>query len=148
MKFAVFSMGILAAGILQAAQPTLPQGSYAGTATWKGPEGSTGTYTVEKTISGNTISSRYAWTEPKPREEKVSLTLVMKESGPLFDVLDEKKQVVGSGYCYDDTCAYRSTFGPVTVDETLRWSEGSIIATGAKSGPGFSVVWKETLKAR
>ena len=85
MKFAVFSIGILAAGILQAAQPTLHQGSYAGTATWKGPEGSTGTYTVERTFSGNTISSRYAWTEPQPREEKVSLTLVMKESGPLID---------------------------------------------------------------
>jgi hypothetical protein len=148
MKVVVFTLGIFAAGVLQAAQPGLPQGAYAGTATWRGPGGATGTYAVERTFSGNTIGSRYAWTQPEARKESFSLTLVMKESGPLFDVLDEKKQVVGSGYCYDDTCAYRSTFGPVTVDETLRWSEGSIIATGAKSGPGFSVVWKEILKAR
>lgn len=148
MRSIVFAIGVLASGVLQAAPPNLPQGSFTGIASWRGPGGATGTYTVERTITGATISSRYAWAEPQPREEKVSLTLVMKDTGPLFDVLDERKQVVGTGYCYDDTCAYRSTFGPVTVDETLRWSEGSIVATGAKSGPGFSVVWKETLKAR
>ena len=148
MKHVVFAIGVLASGILQAAQPNFPQGSYAGTATWRGPGNATGTYMVERSIIGSTISSRYAWTEPQPREEKSSVTFVMKDSGPLFDVLDEKKQVVGSGYCYDDTCAYRSTFGPVTVDETLTWSQGSFVATGAKTGPGFSVVWKETLKAR
>jgi hypothetical protein len=139
---------ILAASLAGATTPLLPEGSFAGTATWRGPSGSTGTYAVERTFSGTTITSHYSWTEPQAREESVTLTFAMKPSEPGFEVLDSKNAVVGKGYCYDDACAYRATFGPVTVDETLRFSAGSIVAVGQKSGPGFSVVWKETLKSR
>jgi hypothetical protein len=139
---------ILAASLAGAASPILPEGSFTGTAAWRGPSGSTGTYAVERTFSGTTITSRYSWTEPQAREETVTLTFAVKPSDPGFDVLDGKDAVVGKGYCYDDACAYRATFGPVTVDETIRWSAGSIVAVGQKSGPGFSVVWKETLKSR
>lgn len=143
-----FAVGMLAAGLAQAASPGLPAGSYTGTATWRGPGGSSGTYTVERTIAGNTITAHYAWTEPKPREEKHAMTLAMKGAEPFFDVMEDKEQVVGKGYCYDDACSYRATFGAVTVDETFRWSDGSMEVLGSKSGPGFSVVWKETLKSR
>ncbi len=143
-----FAIAVLAAGLAQAASPALPAGSYAGTATWRGQGGSSGTYTVERTFSGNTMSYHFAWTEPKPREETHTMTLAMKGSDPVFDVLDEKEQVVGKGYCYDDTCGYHAAFGPVNVDETFHWNGGSMEVTGAKSGPGFSVAWKETLKSR
>jgi len=139
---------ILAASLARAAAPPLPEGTFAGTAAWRGPSGSTGTYAVERNFNGTTITSHYSWTEPKPREETVTLTLAMKPTEPGFDVLDGKNAVVGQGYCYDDACSYRATFGPVTVDETLRWSAGSVIVVGQKSGPGFSVVWKETLRSR
>jgi len=139
---------LLAASVAGANSPLLPEGSFTGTAAWRGPSGSTGTYSVERSFHGTTMTSHYAWTEPQPREETVTLTFAMKSAEPGFDVLDSKNAVVGSGYCYDDACAYRATFGPVTVDETLRWSAGSIVAVGQKSGPGFSVVWKETLKSK
>ena len=139
---------IIAASLARAAAPPLPEGSFTGTAVWRGPSGSTGSYSVERSFSGTTITSHYSWTEPKTREETVTLTFAMKPAEPGFDVLDEKNAVVGKGYCYDDACAYRATFGPVTVDETLRWSAGAVDVVGQKSGPGFSVVWKETLKSR
>lgn len=148
MKAMALTTLILAAGLARAASPALPEGSFAGTASWRGPSGSTGTYAVERSFSGTTIKSHYSWTEPQAREETVTLTFAMKPAEPGFDVLDGKNAVVGKGYCYDDCCAYRATFGPVTVDESLRWSAGSVIAVGQKSGPGFSVVWKETLKSR
>jgi hypothetical protein len=138
----------LLASLARAASPTLPEGTFAGNATWRGPAGSGGSYAVERSFSGTTISSHYSWTQPQPREETITLTFAMKPSEPVFDVLDGKNQVVGKGYCYDDACAYRATFGPVTVDETIRWSEGSVVAIGSKAGPGFSVVWKETLASR
>ena len=36
----------------------------------------------------------------------------------------------------------------MTVDESFRWSGNGMTVLGAKTGPGFSVVWKETLKLR
>ena len=139
---------MLAASLARAASPILPEGSFTGTAAWRGPSGSTGTYAVERRFSGTTMTSHYSWTEPKPREETITLNFAMKPTESGFDVLDATNAVVGKGYCYDDSCAYRATFGPVTVDETLRWSADSVDAVGQKSGPGFSVVWKETLKSR
>ena len=146
----VLGLGVtlLAAGIAAATSPTLPAGKFTGTAAWRGGAGSAGTYTVERTFDGNKMSARFAWSEPKPREEKVAMTLAMKGSEPFFDVLDEKDKVVGKGYCYDEACSYHASYGPVSVDETLRWSEGSLEVLGSKSGPGFSVVWKETLTSR
>jgi hypothetical protein len=139
---------ILAASLARAASPAFPEGSFSGTAAWRGPSGSTGTYAVERIFDGTTIKSHYSWTEPQAREETVTMTFAMKPTEPGFDVLDGKNAVVGRGYCYDDSCAYRATFGPVTVDETLRFSANSVVAVGQKSGPGFSVVWKETLKSK
>ena len=139
---------LLAAGAVLAAPSDFPGGKFTGTADWRGPGGSTGTYTVEKSFTGTTITSRYAWTEPQPREEKITLTFAMTDASPVFDVLDEQKKVVGQGHCYDDACAYRATFGPVTVEESFRWSADGITVLGAKSGPGFAVVWREKLRSR
>lgn len=126
----------------------LPSGTYSGTAEWRGPGGSTGTYTVEKMFDGATMTARYAWTDTQAREEKYTLTFAAKSAEPLFDVQDGTGQVVGKGHCYGDACSYRATFGPVTIDESFRWSKDGMTVLGAKSGPGFSVVWKESLQSR
>jgi len=126
----------------------LPSGTYTGTADWRGPGGSTGTYTVEKMFNGATMTSRYTWTDTQAREEKHTFTFAAKSAEPLFDVEDENGQVVGKGYCYGDACSYRATFGPVNIDESFRWSKDGMTVLGAKSGPGFSVVWKESLQSR
>ena len=126
----------------------LPSGTYTGTADWRGPGGSSGTYTVEKTFDGNTLTSRYAWREPKEREEKHTVTFVAKTSEPVFDVVDAQGASVGRGYCYDDACSYRATFGALTVDESFRWSKDGMTVLGSKTGPGFTVVWTEKLDLR
>jgi hypothetical protein len=142
-------LALLLSGVAQAGPGSgLPSGKYTGTADWRGPGGSTGTYTVEKDFDGTTMTARYAWTDTQAREEKHTVTFAAKSAEPLFDVVDEKGQIVGKGYCYDDACSYRAAFGPINIDESFRWSKGGMTVLGAKSGPGFSVVWKESLQSR
>ena len=139
---------VLVAGVSFAGpKDALPSGKYTGSADWKGPGGSSGTYTVEKTFDGTSVVASYTWSDDKKaHDERHTVTFVTNGPGPQFDVTDDKGQKIGQGYCYDDACSYRATFGPVTVDETFRWSGREMTVLGAKSGPGFSVVWKETLE--
>jgi len=126
----------------------LPSGTYAGTAQWRGPGGSAGTYRVERAFAGTTMSARYSWTEPQAREEQVRLTFSAKGDDPRFDVLDDQGAVVGQGYCIDGTCSYRTTRGPLEIDESFRVTGDGLAVVGSKAGPGFAVVWKETLSVR
>jgi hypothetical protein len=139
---------MLVAGLAQAGGTVLPQGSYAGSAEWQGPSRSSGTYTVERTFKGDTIEARYAWRDKEPREERHTVTFAFKPTEPTFDVVDESGTVVGRGHCFKDACAYRATFGPVEVEETFHWSGTDLGVLGAKSGPGFSVVWNEKLESK
>ena len=140
---------VLASGLADAAGTArLPSGTYTGSADWRGPGGSTGTYTVEKIFSGNNVTARYAWKDTQAREEKHTVTFATKDTEPMFDVLDDKGQVVGKGYCYDDACSYSAAFGPLSINESFRWSKDAMSVLGAKSGPGFSVVWQESLQSR
>ena len=137
-------LAALAAATLSQAG-TLPAGTFTGTAEWLGPHGSTGTYTVERTFEGNTMRSRFAWNEAKPRSEEHAVTFALGKA-PSFEVKDAQGQVVGKGHCVEDTCAYAAEFGKIHVEETLRFAGDSLTVVGTKSGPGFSVVWKEALK--
>lgn len=137
--------------VLSAASgPSLPSGGFRGTASWHGPGGSSGTYTVDRAFQGNAMSARYTWVDEKqePREEQHTVTFVPGSADPVFDVVDGQGQVVGQGHCLDDACSYRAVFGPLTIDESFRWSADGMTVLGAKSGPGFSVVWHETLELR
>jgi hypothetical protein len=127
---------------------SFPAGDWAGTAQWRGPGGSSGTYEVSKSFAGRTLSARYAWDGERSGEERHTVTFTLDPAQPIFDVLDEQGHVVGTGHCYDDACAYEASFGPVRVLESFRWTEREMSVLGSKSGPGFSVVWRETLSAR
>jgi hypothetical protein len=147
------SMGMLVAlalaGASLAEPPAgLPRGTYTGAADWRGPGGTTGTYTVEKTFDGDRVSALYRWNDTGSREERHAITFARRPGEPVFDVLDEQGQSVGRAHCYDDSCSYRASFGPVTVEESFQWSGDVMTVLGAKAGPGFSVVWKESLKLR
>jgi hypothetical protein len=149
MRNLVVVAAVIAAGMSFAETGApLPSGTYTGTADWRGPGGSSGQYTVEKTFDGNSLTAHYTWTDAQRREERHTVTFASKATDPVFDVVDAKGENVGRGYCYDDACSYRATFGPVTVDETFRWSGDAMTVLGSKSGPGFTVVWKETLTLR
>jgi hypothetical protein len=147
MKRIVCLVAVAAAGLAQAGGAALPGGAFSGTAEWRGPKGSTGTYTVERTFEGNTMRSKFTWDEGKPRNEEHVLTFSLGTE-PTFEVTDPAGQVVGKGHCFDDTCAYRADFGKVSVEETFRWTSDTLTVLGSKSGPGFSVVWKESLRSR
>jgi hypothetical protein len=146
--YVVATILVLGATSAAAVEPVLPRGSYSGPASWRGPDGSSGTYTAEKTFSGNTLRGSYSWPDPARRKERYSVAFVLSPSEPVFDVLDGQGRVVGRGRCDGHACAYRASFGDVSVDESFRWSTGKMTVRGSKSGPGFAVIWKETLAAR
>jgi hypothetical protein len=145
---AILIAGLTAGSSLAGPSAGLPHGHYVGTADWKGPGGSSGTYTVEKAFEGDRLAATYKWTDKTAREEKHTVRFTTKPGEAVFEVVDENGASVGRAYCYDDACSYRATFGPMTIDETFRWSGDDMTVLGAKSGPGFSVVWKESLKLR
>jgi hypothetical protein len=137
----------LASSLAGAAGPLLPQGTFEGRADWRGAGGASGSYTVERSFEGNTMHARFAWTEPESRSESLAMTFAVG-ADPTFDVADAEGRVVGRGYCHDGACAWRADFGAVSVDESFRWTGDGMTVLGSKSGPGFSVVWKETLRTR
>lgn len=130
---------------VQAALP-VPSGTYAGTGQWKGAGGSGGAYSVETTVKELLLTSRYTYEHGGTQDKSTSVKLVPHDE-PFFDVADTDGKVVGSGYCYETECAYHMEFEGVVIEETLRFSKGSLEKFGAKKGPGFSVVWKEVLTA-
>jgi hypothetical protein len=138
---------VLAVSTPAAAGP-LPAGSYAGTARWIGAKGARGSYTVERTFNGNVVTNHYEWTGTKRVSENHRMTFALKSGDPFFEVMDEKNQVVGKGFCFENACSYTVNVGPVRVEETFRFGDGVIEVVGAKSGPGFAVAWKEDLKLK
>lgn len=147
MKFSSILMSAVIASAAQAAS-SVPSGTFLGTGHWKGPGGSTGAYSVETTVKDRVLTSRYEFNEGgQARLESVVVKMATKGE-PFFDVLDERDQVVGNGFCYDAECSYHAEFSGVVVEETLRFSKGSLEKLGTKKGPGFSVVWKEVLEAK
>lgn len=135
---------VLAAGGAIGGARELPGGTWTGTAEWSGA-GQSGDYRVERTFAGNTMTSNFAWEERGGRTEEATVTFAISGE-PMFDVLDPSGGVVGRGYCADHACAYRAVFGKMNLDESFRWTDDALSVLGAKSGPGFGVVWTETLK--
>lgn len=126
----------------------LAQGTFEGKGNWQGPGGSSGSYAVETTVAGDVVTSRYVWSqEGGDRKESATARFVAKD-GPFFDVVNEKGEPTGSGFCVEDSCHYRVETGSLVIEETIRFSAGSLEKLGAKKGPGFQVAWKETLKAK
>lgn len=127
----------------------LAKGDFAGTGHWRGPGGSSGEYQVETAVTSDTLTGSYVYQKgAEARSETYTYKTTLKEGGPFFDLLDAKDKLVGSGYCYDSECFYRAEFSGIVVQETLRFAKGSLEKVGSKSGPGFSVVWKEVLAAK
>jgi hypothetical protein len=142
-----FGLVVLSVSTATAAEP-LPAGSYAGSARWSGPNGKGGSYTVERSIKGNVVTSHYQWTGTKRANETHRVTFVIKDGSPFFEVTDEKNQVVGKGFCFENVCSYTVNESAVHVVETMRFGDGVIEVSGSKTGPGFAVVWKEDLRRK
>lgn len=149
MRAYVAMIAILAAPFaLAAAERSFPAGTFAGTATWEGPGGSSGTYEVERTFEGRALRATFRWDGGSGGSETTSLRFASHPSQPVFDVSDDAGRIVGKGHCYDDACSYWANFGATRVEETFQWSGRRVDVWGAKSGDGFSIVWKERLEAK
>lgn len=147
MKTVVVLFTVLLATAALAAPP-LPSGTYAGTGHWRGPQGTSGTYSVETVVTGDTLTSRYVYdVNGAQRRETVTMTLSEGQE-PFFDVRDGSGQVIGSGYRFDSRCAYRLDVHGMVVEETIESGRDGLVKFGAKKGPDFRVVWTETLTAR
>ena len=145
MKIRVFLAMLIAAPAAFAGE-LLPQGTFKGTGEWRAADGSKGQYTVLTTTTANSITSRYVYdqgTQGK-KEQATTQTLVPTGSG-FFQVTDENKKIIGRGYCFDAQCFWTTEFPGGRVEESLRFDGGSLEKFGGKSGPGFSVVWREKL---
>jgi hypothetical protein len=124
-------------------------GKFSGTGHWRGPGGASGDYEVETAVTPDSLTGSYVYQKgAESHSETYTYKMTLKEGGPFFDLLDAKDKVVGSGYCYDTECFYRAELSGIVVQETLRFAKGSLEKVGSKSGPGFSVVWKEVLQAK
>jgi hypothetical protein len=145
--WAVVLMGGFVAAPSLAAHP-LPSGEFVGTGTWKSPDGSSGGYDVSTRIEGATLTSNYEYAvEGGRRTESATIELVAKDSA-VFEVRNDKGEVVGKGFYLEAECSYRAEFGSIAVEETIRFDHGVLYKFGSKCGPGFQVIWSETLKAR
>ena len=123
-------------------------GHFEGTGQWRGPGGTSGDYSVETTVKDDLLTSHYKFQQGAEARNEAVIMKMASKAEPFFELLDEQGKVVGTGYCYDNDCSYHADFSGIAVDETLRFSKGSLEKVGTKKGPGFSVVWKEVLAAR
>lgn len=127
----------------------LPQGTFTGTGEWRGADGSSGQYTVVTTAKGDEVTSRYVYDQgAQGRREQVTTYALSSKGNGFFEVQGEQGKVVGRGYCLEQQCFWTTEFPGGKVEESLRWDGVSLDKLGGKSGPGFSVVWREKLSAK
>ena len=78
------------------------------------------------------------------REQTMSFSLVPGTDG-MLQVVGDDQQLLGRGFCLGQECSYRAEIDGITVEENVRFTHGELVKFGVKSGPGFSVVWREVL---
>jgi hypothetical protein len=150
MKSACLGLVLCLTTAALAGDASFPAGKYEGKGTWRGPQGSEGSYDVQTEFTNRTLKSSFVWSEPgkAPRTEKVVLTFGPEGKEAAVAVLDDTGKSIGEGFCFEGECFYRAEFGAIVVAETFRWENGRLHKLGTKSGPGFRVVWTEELTAR
>ncbi len=138
----------LAGAALPALATGPASGTYRGSGHWEGADGTKGTYTVETTVRDATITSRWNYqVDGKAQTQAMTVSLVPAADGSL-QILDEKRGPLGSARCLDEECLLTYELGPIKLVETLRTRDGRLENFGAKSGPGFSIVYSSTAAAR
>jgi hypothetical protein len=148
MKRLVF-LALLTMASATFAADGLPQGTFKGTGEWRGTDGSTGTYTIVTTTTATSITSRYVYEAGAQggREQASTRTLVPTGAG-FFSVADEQQKVIGRGCCLESQCFWTTEFPGGKVEESLRFDGVTLEKLGGKSGPGFTVAWREKLTSQ
>lgn len=126
-----------------AAEP-LPQGEFAGTGRYLGPQDATGTYAVTASVEGGRMVASYVYKDAAGQERRETLTLTAGADGSL--AIESKDQPgAGRGRCDRDICSYAMTFPGGEVMELIRFKPDAIEKVGTKRFGEMSVTWTETL---
>ena len=140
MKTMIF--GLLTLLSLTAHADGLPDGVYSGNGFWRSEDGTTGTYSVEATISGTSVSETYIL--PDGSSKFWAFDLVATKPG--FFKVEVSGQGMGSGYCIENValCHYSLESG---LEETLTAVDRHLYRVGSKLGPnGEKIFWQEALQ--
>lgn len=126
----------------------LQEGTYRGSGTWEAKDGTGGTYTTEATVTGATLRSRWAFTaNGRAQERTFTMTLVTAPEGAV-QVHDAAGRTIGTARCLAGECLVTVTDGPVSLVQVVRTKDGRMECFGTKVGPGFDIVYAETLVAQ
>jgi hypothetical protein len=121
-------IGILSCVISSAAFSFVGDGKYQGSGDWKSPDGKTGTWqeetTVTKTDEGCDVASKLTITVDGQTTEKNMTMTVKKKSDNGFFAIYVEGEKRGGGYCFDHVCHYGMKGADGSkVEETLHMSE-------------------------
>jgi hypothetical protein len=147
MKWCLAAISIVMTTAVMAGGGILSDGNFTGTGQWIGPQGSSGEYRVETRIEGHQITSAYDYQGQEGQQQRSYILEIDLQDQSWFQVRDNSG-VVGEGFCYESDCFYHVEAHGMNIQEHLRLEGGRLHKFGSKTGPGFRVVWKETLDAQ
>jgi hypothetical protein len=135
----------LIAGLIsaQAWAGTIPEGHFKGDGLWKSAS-KRGRYTVETTVSKNTINTDY--TLPDGVKKQWNFEMAPTKNG-LFKVTVFGAEI-GQGYCLEkvELCHYEIKVSGFTLEETLTVQDGTLYRFGSKDDGSGRIVWQEALE--
>lgn len=147
MRLAIPAIAALvAASSLSAlAASPLPQGKFAGTGSYLGPKGSTGSYTISATVDGDRMVAIYRYQEGSSPRREETYTLTAKADGT-FTIAGKDRGRELRGRCDGPVCSYAASFPGGEVMELIRFKEDAIEKVGTKTFGDVSVTWTESLE--
>jgi hypothetical protein len=141
MKKSVLTL-IAVLGCVPAFASTLPDGKFSGDALYSSAKGQ-GTYSVNTTITGNTIATEYVLKDGSKKEWKFDME---PTSGGFFKVKAYDLEI-GQGYCLQkaSVCHYEIKVAKLSLEETITAMNGKLYKFGSKDEGKGRILWQEAL---
>lgn len=136
---------VLSLGPVCLAGDGLPEGRYTGTGHWHSQDGSQGTYETSYTIGNGELQIEFAYDQDGERQAGRYEVRISERPGGGFDLVDEKGEVTGEGFCVSSECLMSYMFPGGTVKQSLRLEDGALRTVGSKTIGGYRIYWTETL---
>lgn len=125
---------------------------YSGTGVWKSSKGTSGTYTAQSKIELDGDILKIADTITLSDNTSFNLsTKAKKIDDTFFDILNDKDEPIGSGYCFPNetgkTCHSETSTPEYFTETTVHIMGNNIHRIGSKFvfESGEKTIWKDTL---